>query len=75
MVAVVGLVGGFSNTESVFNTLRAELTNTVRSNLVPLALPKVIVYKSHDELFLKFLCSEKATKFCEIFTLLLTGNT
>ena len=37
-----------------------------------LLYPKVIMYKSHDELFLKFLCSEKATKFFEIFPLLLT---
>ena len=33
MVAVVGLVGGFSNTESVFNTLRAAITRTVRERL------------------------------------------
>ena len=35
---------------------------------------KYIIWQSH-KLALKFIYSEKATKFCKIFTLLLTGTT
>ena len=33
------------------------------------------LYHRPGNFTLKFICSEKATKFCKIFTLLLTGTT
>mgnify|MGYP007025463004 CR=1 FL=1 len=45
---------------------------TMLEKCIQYFLPKVIVIKFCGGLFIKFTYSEKATKFCEISTLLLT---
>ena len=53
--------------------LRALTPLKLRSTILQLSvLPKVIIEKSRVGRFVKFIYSEKVTKFCEISTLLLS---